>query len=115
MNKVNTEERYMQRVKEGLRSVMTYGTGIGYIDEIYKPAGKTGTSESFIDTDGDGKIDTETISNTLVAYAPYDNPQVTFTVISPDISHRLTSSTYSSSVNKRITYEISKKYFDIYK
>ncbi len=115
MNKVNTEERYMQRVKEGLRSVMTYGTGIGYIDEIYKPAGKTGTSESFIDTDGDGKIDTETISNTFVAYAPYDNPQVTFTVISPDISHRLTSSTYSSSVNKRITYEISKKYFDIYK
>lgn len=115
MNKVNTEDRYMQRVKEGLRAVMTYGTGIGYIDESYKPAGKTGTSESFIDTDGDGKIDTETISNTFVAYAPYDNPKVTFTIISPDISHRLTSSTYSSAVNKRITYEISKKYFDIYK
>lgn len=114
LNKVNTEDKYMARVKEGFRSVMTYGTGVGYIEEAYKPAGKTGTSESFIDTDGDGKIDTETITNTFVAYAPYDDPKVTFTVISPDISHRLTSSTYSSMVNKRITYEISKKYFDIY-
>ena len=31
---------------------------------------------------GDGKVDTETITNTFVAYAPYDNPKVTFTVIS---------------------------------
>ena len=114
MNKVNTEEKYMQRVKEGLRAVTTYGTGTGYINPDYKAAGKTGTSESFIDTDGDGKIDTETISNTFVAYAPFDDPKVTFTIISPDISHRLTGSTYSSGVNKRITYEITKKYFDIY-
>lgn len=115
LNKVGTEEKYMARVKEGFRSVMTYGTGSGYIDPSYNPAGKTGTSESFIDTDNDGKIDTETISNTFVAYAPYDDPKVTFTVISPDISHRLTKSTYSSAVNKRITREISQKYFDIYK
>ena len=115
LNKVETEERYLNRVKEGLRMVMTSGTGSGYINEEYKPAGKTGTSESFIDTDGDGKIDTETISNTFVSYAPFDNPKVTFTVISPDISHRLTSSTYSSAVNRRITNRISQKYFDIYK
>ncbi|MDD3341704.1 MAG: penicillin-binding protein 2 [Bacilli bacterium] len=115
LNKVNTEEKYMTKVKEGFRAVMTYGTGSGYIDPAYNPAGKTGTSESFIDTDGDGKIDTETISNTFVSYAPFDDPKVTFTVISPDISHRLTKSTYSSAVNKRITREISQKYFDIYK
>lgn len=114
LGKVETEEKYMQRVKEGLRAVTTYGTGTGYISPEYNAAGKTGTSESFIDTDGDGKIDTETISNTFVAYAPYDDPKVTFTIISPDISHRLTRSTYSSSVNKRITYEVTKKYFDIY-
>lgn len=114
LNKVSTEDKYMSRVKEGLRAVTTYGTGVGYIESSYNAAGKTGTSESFIDTNGDGKIDTETISNTFVAYAPYDDPKVTFTIISPDISHRLTASTYSSQVNKRITYEITKKYFDIY-
>ena len=115
LNKVDTKDKYMDRVKEGFRAVMTYGTGRGYIDEAYKPAGKTGTSQSFIDTNGNGKIDTETISNTFVGYAPYDDPEVTFTVISPDISHRLTESHYSSYVNKKITYEISKKYFEIYK
>ena len=115
LNKVNTEDKYMQRVKEGLRGTITYGTGVGYIDYSYNAAGKTGTSESFIDTDGDGKVDTETITNTFVAYAPYDDPKVTFTVLSPDISHRLKNSTYSSGVNKRITREISQKYFDIYK
>lgn len=114
MNKVNTEEKYMNRVKEGFRAVTTYGTGTGYIDPSYQAAGKTGTSESFIDTDGDGKIDTETISNTFVAYAPYNDPKATFIIISPDISHRLTGSTYSSAVNRRITYAVTKKYFDIY-
>ena len=115
LNKVNTKDIYMNKVKEGFRSVMTFGTGIGYINEKYKPAGKTGTSQSFIDTNGDNKIDTETISNTFVGYAPYDNPEVTFTVISPDVSHRLSESNYSSYVNKKITYEISQKYFEIYK
>jgi Cell division protein FtsI/penicillin-binding protein 2 len=115
LNKVKTEERYLNRVKEGLRMVMTGGTGTGYINPEYNAAGKTGTSESFIDTDGDGKIDTETITNTFVAYAPYNNPKVTFTVISPDISHRLTTSTYSSATNRRITNRVSQKYFDIYK
>ena len=91
------------------------GTGYGYIDLAYKPAGKTGTSESFIDTDNDGVVDTETLTNTFVAYAPYDNPIVSFTVISPDIYYDENGSTYQSNVNKRIVSRVSKKYFDFYK
>ena len=115
LNKVNTESKYMDRVKLGFRRVLDSGTGYGYIDLAYKPAGKTGTSESFIDTDNDGVVDTETLTNTFVAYAPYDSPRVSFTVISPDIYYDQDGSTYQSNVNKRIVTRVSKKYFDFYK
>ena len=116
LNTVNTEQKYIDRVKQGFKTVLEpFGTGYGFIDLSYKPAGKTGTSQSFIDTDLDGLVDTETITNTFVAYAPYDNPTVTFTVVSPDISHYHNYSEYQSSANKQIAYEVSKKYFQFYK
>ena len=104
----------MDRVHQGFEAVLKYGTGAGYINMKYKPAGKTGTSQSFVDTDGDHKIDKETISTTFVAYAPYDNPEVTFTVVSPNISVPNGRSNHQSAINKRLTNRVSKKYFEIY-
>jgi penicillin-binding protein A len=115
LNKVDTKQEYMDRVHQGFEAVLQYGTGAGYIDLSYKPAGKTGTSQSFIDTTGDGIVDKETISTTFTAYAPYDNPKVTFTIISPDVSRNDGRTTYQSNINKRIARAISKKYFEIYK
>lgn len=115
LNKVDTKQEYMDRVHQGFQAVMQYGTGAGYISSTYKPAGKTGTSQSFIDTDGDGVVDKETITTTFAAYAPYDDPSVTFTIISPDVSRSDGSSSYQSNINKRIAQAISKKYFEIYK
>lgn len=115
LNEVETEKQYMDRVHEGFKQVLAPGgTGYGYIDEIHNPAGKTGTSQSFIDTDGDGKIDTETITTNFVGYAPSDNPTVSFTVISPDVATSDTSNSQISKVNKRITQKVSQKYFEIY-
>lgn len=115
LNKVDTEQKYMDRVHEGFKEVLKYGgTGSGYIDLKYKPAGKTGTSQSFVDTDGDGLIDKETITTTFVAYAPYDDPKVTFTVVSPDISNYDHYSSYQSNINSRLMRRISKLYFDNY-
>ena len=94
--------------------MLTSGTGVGYINYKYNAAGKTGTSESFIDTDGDGNIDKETISNTFGAYAPYDNPKVSFVVVSPDIFYQESSSTARAPINKQISYRISQKYFEFY-
>ena len=91
------------------------GTGVSYINSKYKAAGKTGTSESFIDSDGDGMIDKETMTNTFGAYAPYDNPEVSFVVVSPDIYYKEGYSTYKTDVNRRISYRISQKYFELYK
>ena len=114
LNKVKTEQKYMDRVHEGFRAVMTYGLGNGYINETYKPAGKTGTSQSFVDTDDDKKVDTETITTTFVAYAPYDDPKVSFTIVSPNISHNNGRIKHQSSINKRLADRVSKKYFEIY-
>lgn len=115
LNQVNTKKEYLDRVQLGFRKVLESGTGYGYIDLKYKPAGKTGTSESFIDTDNDSIVDTETITTTFVGYAPYDNPVVSFTVISPDVTYEGANSSYQSNVNKRIVNRVSKKYFDFYK
>ena len=115
LNTVNTKDKYLERVKEGFREVMNGGTGAGYIDYGYNPAGKTGTAQSFLDTDGDGKIDTATTTATFAAYVPYDNPEVVFTVISPDVAPEEVSYEAMSHVNMRISQKVSKKYFEIYR
>lgn len=116
LNKVNIEEKYLNRVQEGFKMVMeSGGTGYNYISNKYKPAGKTGTSTSYIDTNNDNKVDTATATNTFVAYAPFDNPIVTFTVISPNVRPAYSNSSYKTSVNQKISYEVSRKFFEIYK
>ena len=85
------------------------GTGYGYINLKYNPIGKTGTAQSFIDTNMDGKIDTETVSKAFVGIAD----EITFVVLSPNISDRKTS--YTSSSNKKLSKTISDLYFEKYK
>lgn len=115
LNKVDLDKKYMNRIKEGLRMVFAPGgTGSGFISQKYKPAGKTGTAESFVDTDGDGIIDQETLSTVLVAYAPYDNPVVSFTVVTPNNATGDVSYNQMSKINNRISEKISRKYFEIY-
>ena len=116
LNKVNTKDEYMERVQKGFKAVFEIGgTGYGYIDSIHSPAGKTGTADSFIDTDNDGLVDRMTLTNTFVAYAPYDNPTVTFTVVSPDIGYYSNNILHRNYINKKIAQLVSKKYFEIYK
>lgn len=115
LNLVNTKPEYIERVKMGFREVVQWdGTGAGYMPLEINPAGKTGTSQSFVDSNQDGMIDTETLTNTFVGFAPYDNPVFSFAVLSPDVTHYENSSTYRTSVNKKISYEVSKKFFEIY-
>ena len=108
------DEAYLDRIQEGFQAVMSYGLGKGVMGTSPNPAGKTGTSETFLDTDGDGVIDTETISNAFVGYAPYDDPVMTIAVTSPDISHPSTTNSYFSYVNRRLSKQISSKFFELY-
>ncbi len=116
LNEVDAPSKYFNRIHEGLQMVFDYGgTGSGFINHDYHPAGKTGTSQSFVDTNGDGDIDTETLSTVLVAYAPYENPTVTFTVVTPNVGTGDISYAQMSKINNRISQKVSKKYFEIYK
>lgn len=111
---VEVKSEYIDRVQEGFRAVVSYGLGTAYMGSYQNiGAGKTGTSQSFIDTDGNGVIDTETITTSFVGYAPYDNPKMSVVVISPDVAIADTDTT--SSINKRLSSKIVNKYFEIYK
>ena len=116
LNKIDTKKEYMDRVKEGFIAVLNSpgGYGVGYMNQNMKPAGKTGTSQSFIDTDGNGVIDTETITSSFIGYAPYDNPKMSIVVTSPDSSHPNSNSDYASLVTYRITQRVTEKYSEMY-
>ncbi len=114
LNTVSTKEEYLKRVQEGFVAVMEVGLGKKVMGNSPNPAGKTGTSESFIDTDKDGKIDTETTSNAFVGYAPSDNPTMTITVTSPDVEDPNTGYNYRTYMNRRIVRMISNKYFEMF-
>lgn len=116
LNTVDTKSEYMARVKEGFYAVMhsSGGYGRGYIDDKWDAAGKTGTSQSFIDTDNDGVIDTETITSSFVGYAPANNPVMSIMVASPDSSHPNSSTDYASLVTLHITKEVTNKFFELY-
>lgn len=111
---VDVEKKYFDRVRYGFSRVISNGLGNGYMGYQYDASGKTGTSQSFIDTTGDGKVDTETITSSFVGYAPSENPKMSVIVVSPDISHDNESYTYQSAVTKRVTTNIVNKFFEIY-
>lgn len=115
LNNVDIDKVYFERVKEGFKSVMEGYLGKGYMGNSPSPAGKTGTSESFYDASGDGKVDTETYSKSFIGYAPYDNPVMSIVSISPHVSHKNGSSSYTSNVNKRIVSRICNIFFENYK
>ncbi len=116
LNKVEVKSENLKRVQEGFYAVMhmSGGYGRGYADDRMDAAGKTGTSQSFIDTNNDGIIDTETITSSFIGYAPYNNPKVAFLVTSPNSSHANSGSDFTSLVNYRLTRAITDKYYDMY-
>lgn len=115
LNTVNIDKVYFERVKEGFQSVMSGFLGRGYMGDSPKPAGKTGTSESFYDSNLDGKVDTETYSKSFIGYAPYDDPVMSIVTISPHVSYKNGVTTYTSNVNKRIVSRICNIFFENYK
>lgn len=107
LNRVNLEEKYLKRIQEGFHNVMEHGTGYWYINPQIEAAGKTGTSESYIDNDYDGKLESYVLSNTFLMYAPFDNPKYSIVVISPNTSNLDSESTYRSPVNRLIARKIN--------
>ena len=112
LGKVDIDKKYMDRVRLGFNQVVTSGLGYGFMGYYNDSSGKTGTSQSFIDTDGNGVVDTETISTAFIGYSPSTNPRMSIVVVSPDIS--LPNAPYQSQITKRISANVVNKYFELH-
>lgn len=105
LNELSIDSKYINRVKKGLKAVMTYGTGKNYVSTKFDASGKTGTSESFVDSNLDGKIDTETISTSFVMYMPSDKPKYAISITSPNISNK--SGGYKYPINQQVIKKLT--------
>ena len=110
LNKVSLDDVYINRIRLGFSKVML-SLGYGYMGNVSDPSGKTGTSNSFKDTDNDGIIDRETISKAFIGYAPSDNPNFSIVILSPNVSD-LNYSEYVPNVNYKISERVSNKMVD---
>ena len=107
LNTLDIDSKYINRVKKGLKLVITEGTGYGYIDLSKNASGKTGTSETFVDNNQDGVYETESISTAFVAYYPSDNPKYALSISTPNISYANNSSSYIYPFNKLVIRKIT--------
>ncbi len=107
LNKLDFKEEYLNRVKKALNLVINEGTGRNYINSSLNASGKTGTSETFVDSDNDGKFETESISTAFVAYFPSSNPEYSISITSPNISYVNNRSGYIYPFNKTVIRKIT--------
>ena len=113
LNQVELEPEYFERIKTGLWQVVNLGTGYGYTNPAFNPAGKTGTSEGIYDSNKDGIGDVSTVTNTYAMYAPADNPKYSMVVVSPNVSHYNGSTNYFAYINRYISKAVSDYLFSL--
>lgn len=114
LNRIDMKTEYIDWVKEGLRRVMQEkgGTAAGFFaDAPYKPAGKTGTAQAFYDGPIQSKRNAQTYNLTLVGYAPYNDPEVSFSVVVPWVYQK---EPYYP-INNKIGRKILDAYFELKK
>ncbi len=107
LNTFSLDQTYFDRIKEGFYQVVNLGTGFGYTDVSFRPAGKTGTSETYFDRNNDGVGDVLTITNSYVMYAPFENPKYSMVTISPNVSHYEGKTDSFAYINRYISKAVS--------
>ena len=105
LNTVEIEGEDLARIQLGLRSVIERGTGAGYVSAKYKAAGKTGTSETFYKN-------LATTTKSFIMYAPFDDPEYSVVIISPNIGYANSPNNYKYPINSRLSNKISNILFE---
>ena len=114
LNDVDLDEEYLDRIREGLKLVLSKGTGKIYVRDDLLAVGKTGTSETFYDSNNDGVVDVATITSTFAGYFPEEDPKYSVVVITPNISHNNGSSSTMYYGASKITKDITSFLADNY-
>lgn len=102
MNIIDVDENEINRVQTGFYKVFNEpgGTGYGYwANKPYKAAGKTGTAQSTISRNNNLY---NTRNLTLVGYAPYDDPEIAFAIITPHVGMSNESNSISHNIGTRL-------------
>ncbi|SFL81925.1 Cell division protein FtsI/penicillin-binding protein 2 [Gracilibacillus orientalis] len=115
LNRVDMDDKYIERVQEGFRRVFTNGTASNpWSNFPYEVAGKTGTAQRTKYKDIDGKpvkVD-ETENLSLVGYSPAENPEIAFAVIVPENGTNSSRHAVHHAIGKKIIeayYELKDK------
>lgn len=111
LNTIPLSEDGMSQIQDGFYDVFNthdearnmYGTGWDAYHELEpKAAGKTGTAESFRDGD-------PVLNQTYLGYAPYDNPDMAFSIIFPTMP-----STVPFFPAQFMGQDVIQKYYELY-
>lgn len=83
LNQIELDTSFYDRITEGLYEVFHGGTASSYVNKSKNAVGKTGTSETFYDSDNDGVVDKEVINSTVAFYYPRETPRYSMVVVAP--------------------------------
>ncbi|WP_338754791.1 penicillin-binding protein 2 [Bacillus sp. FJAT-52991] len=117
LNRLDATPNEIQSVQDGFRLVMNGSKGTArryFASAPYNPAGKTGTAEGVYDGPKreqyleNGQELPMTWNVTLVGYAPYDNPEVAFSVVVPWVYEGKGKSSINNVIGRRILDEYFK-------
>ena len=102
----------LERVRQGFNACVYGGICYGLTDLPVTISAKTGTAESFINITGEDGVKTtvDTTNNSLVAYAPAENPQYSMACMIPNAW--VTGGGSQSNLCLRITNELTKAIYN---
>ena len=103
LDTLNGQEKYLERVKEGMRQCASSGScgyGISTLAKEHDLATKTGTAEV-------GNAANNITNALLMGFAPSENPTMSFVCVAP------TSSTkkLQSNISSEVAYEVLTEYY----
>ena len=113
LNKVDVQDEYIERVREGYRQGVESSSGSSRILQQtgMTAAGKTGTAQAIAEgPDGQAKRNgngepIKTLNSNHVGWAPYDNPEIAWAIIMPGLE--------AEGINTRVAHDIMKAYFNL--
>lgn len=117
LNRLNIrDEQWMKNIHTGFYRVMHGSQGTAsrtgqFNGKPYQPAGKTGTAEAFYDGPNKARANAPVMNLSLVAYAPFDQPEVAMAVIIPWAYEGRSGHTVNYSIGSRVL----DAYFDLKK
>ncbi|MBR3061484.1 MAG: penicillin-binding protein 2 [Exiguobacterium sp.] len=113
LNKVDIQDEYIQRVREGFRQGVESSSGSSRIlqETGMTAAGKTGTAQAIAEgADGQAKRNAngepiKTFNSNHVGWAPFDDPEIAWAIIMPGLE--------AEGINTRVAHDIMKAYFNL--